>query len=69
MLADLIVHFPHRSMWLSLSVSRSVRVAVRSKRCIEIFELAKKKAKDGETGLNVLIQQYDYLAAALLKCE
>ncbi|KAL3114371.1 hypothetical protein niasHT_013661 [Heterodera trifolii] len=72
MLSELIVHFPHRCLWLSQSIVRSTRVAVRSKRCLEIFELAKKKARsnnDNNTAvvdLNLLIQQYDYLTTLLI---
>uniref|UniRef100_A0A914GZ67 Serine/threonine-protein kinase ATR n=1 Tax=Globodera rostochiensis TaxID=31243 RepID=A0A914GZ67_GLORO len=67
MLSELIVHFPHRCLWLSLSIARSTRDAVRSKRCVEIFELARKKARNNaEFDLNLLIQQFDYLATLLI---
>ncbi|KAK6043436.1 hypothetical protein COOONC_19059 [Cooperia oncophora] len=64
-LADLICKYPHQCIWQSIAVYRTGpwQKSIRQERCSQVFAVVKNKRHN----MDQLIDQYDYVAAALIE--
>ncbi|VDN38218.1 unnamed protein product, partial [Cylicostephanus goldi] len=64
-LADLICKYPHQCLWQSIAVYRTVpwQKNIRQERCAQVFAVVKNKRHN----MDVLIDQYDYVASILIE--